>query len=44
MNKTEQHYIDKSKWDSGPWQTEPDRISWVDPDTGYSCLKRPSFL
>lgn len=40
MNKTEQHYIDKTQWDAGPWQNEPDRISWVDRDTGYSCLVR----
>jgi hypothetical protein len=22
----------------GPWRDEPDRIAWIDPVTGYSCL------
>lgn len=38
MNKTEQTYIDKTSWPNGQWQDEPDRISWVDPETGYHCL------
>lgn len=25
---------------SGPWDDEPDRIAWVDPDTGYHALMR----
>lgn len=25
---------------SGPWDNEPDRIAWVDPDTRYPCLMR----
>jgi hypothetical protein len=40
INKTEQTYIDKSSWPDGPWKTEPDRVSWVDPETGYPCLIR----
>lgn len=38
INKKEQTYIDKSEWEEGPWKNEPDRISWVDPKTGYDCL------
>lgn len=25
---------------SGPWDAEPDRIAWTDPDTGYPALMR----
>ena len=25
---------------SGPWDSEPDRIAWTDPDAGYPCLMR----
>ena len=29
---------------SGPWDTEPDRIAWTDPETGYPVLiKRNQF-
>ena len=40
MTKIEQTYIDKSDWKNGPWKSEPDRVSWVDPFTGYHCLVR----
>jgi hypothetical protein len=29
---------DKTSWDAGPWQHEPDKIQWVDDATGYDCL------
>lgn len=29
---------------SGPWDNEPDRIAWVDPDTGYHSLMRRNRL
>lgn len=29
---------DRSKWGSGPWDNEPDRIAFVDKETGYHCL------
>lgn len=29
---------DKSGWGDGPWQSEPDKGQWVDPDTGLDCL------
>lgn len=28
----------------GPWQDEPDRVSWVDKNTGYPCLAVRSKL
>lgn len=30
--------LDKTKWCSGPWDTEPDKISWTDEVTGLPCL------
>lgn len=30
--------IDKSKWPTGPWHDEPDKIQYADPDTGLPCL------
>lgn len=30
--------IDKSQWGDGPWQSEPDKIQWVDPATDLDCL------
>lgn len=35
-------FIDKSKWGTGPWSTEPDRVEWVDQATGYLCLAQRS--
>jgi hypothetical protein len=35
---------DKSAWGDGPWQAEPDKEQWTDPDTGLPCLlKRNMF-
>jgi len=42
--KKEQTYIDKRHWPHGEWKNEPDRVSWVDSETGYPCLiKRNQF-
>jgi hypothetical protein len=30
--------IDKSGWGPGPWQDEPDKIHWIDPNTDLDCL------
>lgn len=30
--------VDKSKWQEGPWQNEPDKKQWLDEATGYPCL------
>lgn len=32
--------IDRSEWPSGPWDDEPDRIEWVDEETGLPCLMK----
>lgn len=29
---------DKSLWERGPWDAEPDKAQWSDEDTGYPCL------
>jgi hypothetical protein len=30
--------FDKSSWGPGPWQGEPDKLSWTDPGSGLPCL------
>ena len=30
--------VDKSEWGPGPWNNEPDKVQWIDPDTGLDCL------
>lgn len=30
--------IDKSNWGPGPWQGEPDKVQWIDEETGLDCL------
>lgn len=30
--------VDKSSWGAGPWQSEPDKMQFADPDTGLPCL------
>lgn len=29
---------DKASWGPGPWHDEPDKIQWVDEETGLDCL------
>ncbi len=29
---------DKSTWANGVWQNEPDKVQWVDEDSGLDCL------
>lgn len=31
-------YLDRVGWASGPWDTEPDYVQWVDDVTGLPCL------
>lgn len=38
----ELRYIDKTTWGDGPWQDEPDKVTWIDPATGLSCMIRRS--
>ena len=30
--------IDKTGWGDGPWQEEPDKLQWIDEQTGLDCL------
>lgn len=30
--------VDKSDWQTGPWQQEPDKKQWLDEATGLPCL------
>ena len=30
--------VDKSDWGDGPWQSEPDKMVWIDPDTDLDCM------
>lgn len=30
--------IDKSDWERGPWDDEPDKVQWKDEKTGLDCL------
>lgn len=38
MQTLEYRTIDKSTWGNGPWQDEPDKLQYSDPDTGLPCL------
>lgn len=38
METIEYHTQDKSTWGDGPWQTEPDKVQYPDPETGMPCL------
>lgn len=31
-------YVDKSGWQRGPWDDEPDKMQWQDELTGLACL------
>jgi hypothetical protein len=30
--------VNRQDWPSGPWDGEPDKVQWVDADTGLDCL------
>ncbi len=38
METIEYRTEDKSEWDNGPWNDEPDKKQWLDEETGYPCL------
>jgi len=38
MNRIEYRFRDRSRWGSGPWQDEPDKVQWPDEATGLPCL------
>lgn len=32
-----QYVVDRSRWQRGPWDSEPDHVDWVDDTTGLRC-------
>jgi len=38
METIEYTTVDKSEWGDGPWQNEPDKIQYMDEDTGLPCI------
>lgn len=38
MKTIEYRFIDKSDWERGAWDNEPDKVQWPDPATGLPCL------
>lgn len=38
METIEYRTHNKSAWGDGPWQSEPDKKQWLDPETNYPCL------
>lgn len=34
----QKNFIDKSKFEAGPWQSEADIYCWTDSETGYNCV------
>jgi hypothetical protein len=36
--ETSATFVDRSRWPSGPWDGEPDRVDWVEPWSGYPCF------
>lgn len=33
-------FVDRAGWPSGPWDAEPDKVTWVDKATGLDCMIR----
>lgn len=38
MKNLQWTYVDKSDWPDGPWLREPDKIQWMDSESGLPCL------
>lgn len=38
METKQWSFVDKSKWASGEWNDEPDKLQWADEATGLPCL------
>lgn len=38
MRTIEYRTKDKTEWGDGPWQGEPDKVQFEDPETGLPCL------
>lgn len=37
-NLKEYRFRDKAGWGEGPWQSEPDKMQWIDEETDLDCL------
>lgn len=44
METIEYRTMDKTKWQRGPWDDEPDKVQWQDEATGLPCLIKRSGL
>jgi len=40
MKMREWTTVDKTAWGPGPWQEEPDKVQWLDAETGLACLAK----
>jgi hypothetical protein len=38
MGRMRGQHMDKKEWGEGPWQDEPDKVEWRDPETELPCL------
>jgi len=38
QNRIETRDVDRTGWPTGPWDSEPDKVQWVDERTGLDCL------
>lgn len=38
METKSEWFCNKADWGDGPWQTEPDKLQWLDPETNLPCL------
>ena len=43
-DRTEHTYMDRSAFEKGEWDNEPDFVYWTDPYTQYKCLIRRSIV
>src|SRR3990167_762358 len=40
MQTKEYTFIDRSKWPTGEWSGEPDKVQWQDQETGLPCIAK----
>ena len=38
MEIATEYKVDRANWPSGPWDTEPDKLQWIDLATDLDCL------
>lgn len=42
MSETNIFVVDKSRWGSGPWKNEPDKLNWIHADMDCMIARHPS--